>query len=297
MATQQCNKSTASNTSSDAWVTHTNTDIKAAGLCLQLHICQGVCDSPALAQLDCYSLCVHVCIHTEAVYLHAVSYPLSGSHAGFVFLVSCRVLQDESRSFFQTFIRTVNCQAWHLIQDVLYRDTHTKAWGHQGANVYTHCVYQELFPWKHVTASVKSTSEPTRVWIILDSFSCNCIKEYLSELKPSMFVKKLSFSKHHYSLEQSFLRLLPWWIFNYILLLFPLGYIPLNFSVFFDTTKAKVVTIPSGSTGNSRVLVSSVMKAFCIHPHDIIDNLHLAFGVSTLPPAYVVSYSMTAPHG
>lgn len=124
---------------------HTNTDIKAAGLCLQQYIWQAVYDTPSLVQLDCYFLALlHICIHIEVVYLHAISYPLSGPHAGFVFLMTSGALQDQFRSFLQTLIWAIHRQPWHLVQDVLYRDKDKGQSSPESKCTYTLCVSGNL---------------------------------------------------------------------------------------------------------------------------------------------------------
>lgn len=139
------------------------------------HLSVCVCESPSLAQLDCYSLCVQFCILYILKLCICMPYPTlcpvpmqvlsSWSPAGL-----CRISRGPS-SKLSSGLLTVKPDTSSRMSST---ETHTKAWGHHGANVHTHCVHQEPFPWKLVKASVKATSQLVHVYIVLDSFSCKC---------------------------------------------------------------------------------------------------------------------------
>lgn len=96
-------------------------------------------NSTVISLLCCMYASVHVCIHIEVVYLHAISYPLSGPRAGLVFLMTSGALQDQLRSFLQTLIGAIHRQPRHLVQDVLYRDKDKGQSSPESKCTYTLC--------------------------------------------------------------------------------------------------------------------------------------------------------------
>lgn len=103
------------------------TAFKATTIRLRVGEC-GVCphgeDGYSVCPTACAASVSHLHVYRRVVqYLHAVSYPLSASHAGLqVLWVTSRARQQQVRPVVWTIIGAVERKLRHIVQDVLCRD-------------------------------------------------------------------------------------------------------------------------------------------------------------------------------